>query len=144
MILAVGADSGHHYCTRAGQGGGGGPDDHVGKIFRPDATGRARIEPEKAAAASNFGRRIFVFSGHSKPTHTSFPPFFDPLNSFSWSFSLDSSPFERYSKNKFDRLLDRVFRPPQQPLDQGKGTDVFLISCDFHLYVVCKFWTSFD
>ena len=88
--------------------------------------------PANAAAAANLGRKIFVFSGHFRPTHTSFPPFLDPLNSFQWSFSLDSSPFERYGKNKFDRLLDRVFRPPQQPLDQGKGTDVFLVSWAFH------------
>ena len=55
-----------------------------------------------------------------------------PLNSFLWSFSPDSSPFERYDKNKFGRLLDRVFRQPHQPLDQGEGTDVFLVSWAFH------------
>ena len=44
----------------------------------------------------------------------------------------DSSPFERYDKNKVGRLLDRVFRPPQQLLDQGEGTDVFLVSWAFH------------
>ena len=63
-----------------------------------------------------------------RPTHTSFPPFLDPLNSFTWSFFADSSPLERYEKNKVGQLLDRVFRPPQQPLDQGEGTDVFMIS----------------
>ena len=128
----MGADSGHHYCTHAGDGEGGRPDDHAGKIFRPAATGRARIGPVKAAAAANLGRRIFVFSGHFRPTHNSFPPFLDPLNSFPLSFSPDSSPFERYGKNKFGRLLDRVFRPPQQPLDQGESTDVFLVSWAFH------------
>ena len=128
----MGADSGHQYCTRAGDGGGGRPDDHAGKIFRPSAAERARIGPEKAATAANLGHRIFVFSGHFRPTHSSFPPFLNPLNSFPWSFSPDSSPFERYDKNKFGRLLDRVFRPPQQPLYQGESTDVFLVSWAFH------------
>ena len=128
----MGADFGHHYCTRTGDGGGGRPDNHVGKIFRPAAVGRARIGPVKAAAAANLGCWIFVFSGNFRPTHSPFPPFLDPLNSLPWSFSPDSSPFERYGKNKFDRLLDRVFRPPQQPLDQGESTDVFLVSWAFH------------
>ena len=128
----MGAYSGHQHCTRAGKGGGGGPDDHAGKISRPAAAGRARIGPAKAVAAVNLGRRIFVFFGHFRPTHTSFPPFLDPLNSFPWSLFADSSPFERYNKNKIDRLLDRVFRPPQQPLDQGEGTNVFLVSWAFH------------
>ena len=124
----MGADSGHQHCTCTGQGGGGRPNDHVGKISRPAATGRALIGPAKAVAVANLSRRIFVFSGHFKPTHTSFPPFLDPLNSFPWSLFADSSPFERYNKDKVGRLLDRVFRPPQQPLDQGEGTDVFLVS----------------
>ena len=128
----MGADSGHHYCTRVGDRGGGRPDNHAGKIFRPAAAGHARIRPAKAAAAANLGSRIFVFSSHFRPTHSSFQPFLDPLNSFPWSFSPDSSPFERYGKNKFGRLLDRVFRPPQQPLDQGESTDVFLVSWAFH------------
>ena len=128
----MGADSGHHYCTRARDGGGGRPDNHAGKILLPAAAGRSRIRSAKAAAAANLGRRIFVFSGNFRPTHSSFPPFLDPLNSFPWSFSPDSSPFERYSKNKFGRLLDRVFRPPQQPLNQGESTDVFLVSWAFH------------
>ena len=128
----MGADSGNHYCTRAGGGGGGRPDDHAGKIFRPSSAGRARIGPAKAAVAANLGRRIFAFSGHFRPTHSSFPPFLDPLNSFPLSFSLDSSPLKRYDKKQFGRLLDRVFRPPQQPLDQGESTDVFLVSWAFH------------
>ena len=142
-VSVVGADSGHHYCTRAGQRGGGRPNDHAGKIFRPAAAGRARIGLAKAAAAANLGRRIFVFSGHFRPTHTSFPTFLNPLNSFMWSLFADSSPFERYDKNKVGRLLDRVFRQPHQPLDQGEGTDMFLVSLAFHLYVVCEFWTLF-
>ena len=81
-----------------------------------------------AAAAATVGHRFFAFFDHSRPTHTSLPPFLDPLNSFPWSLFADSPPFERYNKNKVGRLLDRVFRPPQQPLDQGKGTDVFLVS----------------
>ena len=82
------------------------------------------------------GNRAFhdfpAIFGHFRPPHSSFPPFLDPLNSFPWSFSPDSSPFERYDKNKFGQLLDRVFRPPQKPLDQGEGTDVFLVSWAFH------------
>ena len=128
----MGADFDYHYCRRAGQGGAPPPDDRGRKISRPTAAGRARIGPANAAAAAALGRRIFVFFGHFRPTHTSFPPYLDPMNSFPWSFSPYSSPFERYDKNKFDRLLDRVFRPPQQPLDQGEGTDVFLVSWAFH------------
>ena len=131
-VLAVGDDSGHHYCKRAGQGGGGRPEDHTGKIFWPAAAGRAWIGPTKATMTAYLGRRIFVFSGHFRPTHTSFPPFLDPLNSFPWSLFEDSSPFERYNKNKVGRLLDRVFWPPKQPLDQGEDTDVFLVSWVFH------------
>ena len=128
----MGADFGHHYCTRVGDGGRGRQDDHAGKIFLPAAARRARIVPTKAAVAANLGRRIFVFFGHIRPTHRSFPPFLDPPNLFPWSFSPDSSPFERYGKNKFGQLLDRVFRPPQQPLDQGESTDVFMVSWAFH------------
>ena len=128
----MGADSSHHYCTRAGQGGAPPPDDLGRKISRLTAAGRARIRPANAAVAATLGRRIFVFFGHFRPTHTSFPPFLDPMNSFPWSFSPDSSSFERYDKNKFGRLLDRVFRPPQQRLDQGEGTNLFLVSWAFH------------
>ena len=128
----MGADSSHHYCTQAKQGGAPQSNDLGHKGSRPTAVGRARIRPANAAAAATLGRRILSFFGHFKPTHTSHPPFLDPLNSFPWSFSPDSSPFERYDKNKFDRLLERVFRPPQQPLDQGEGTDLFLGSWTFH------------
>ena len=128
----MGTDSGHHHCTCAGQGGGGPPDNRRPEISRPAAAGCARIRPANTSAAVNLGRRIFVFSCHFRQTHTSFPPFLDPLNSFPWSLFADSSPFERYDKNKVSRLLDRVFRPPQQPLDQGEGTDVFLVSWAFH------------
>ena len=128
----MGADFDHHYCTSAGQGGAPPPDDLGRKISRLTIAGRARIESAKAAEVANLGRRIFVFFGHLRPIHTSFLPFLDPLNSFPWSLFADSSPFERYNKNKVGRLLDRVFWPPQQPLDQDEGTDVFLISWDFH------------
>ena len=94
----MGADSGHHYCTRAGQGGAPPPDDLGRKISRPTADSRAQIGPANAAAAATLGRLIFVFFGHFRPTHASFPPFLDPMNSFPWSFSPDSSPFERYEK----------------------------------------------
>ena len=131
-VSAVGADSGHHYCTCAGQEGAPPLDNRLREISRPAAAGRARIKPANTAAAAILGRRILSFFSHSRFTHTSIPPFLDPLNSFPWSLSPDTSPFERYDKNKFGQLLDRVFRPPQQPLDQGKGTDVFLVSWDFH------------
>ena len=139
----MGADSGHHHCTRVGQGGAPPPDYSRREISLPAAVGRARIGPANTAAAATLGRRILSFFGHSRPTHTSLPPFLDPMNSFLWSFSPDSSPFERYDENKFGQRLDRVFRPPQQPLDQGKGTDVFVVSWAFRGYKVCKFWTSF-
>ena len=128
----MGADFGHHYCTRIGQGGSPPPDDLGRKISRPTAAGRARIGPANTTAAATLGRRILSFFGHFRPTHTSLPPFLDPLNSFQWSFSPYSSPFKRYDKNKFGQLLDQVFRPSQQPLDQGEGTDMFLVSWAFH------------
>ena len=128
----MGADFGHHYCTHARQGGVPPPDDLGRKISRPTAAGRAWIGLANAAATATLGRRIFVFFGHFRPTHTSFPPFLDLMNSFPWSFSPDSSPFEIYDKNKFGRLLDQVFRPPQRLLDQGSGTDEFLVSWAFH------------
>ena len=131
-VSTVGADSGHHYYTCSGHGGAPPPDDRRLEISLSSAAGHAWIGPTNTAAAAILGRRILSFSGHSRPTHTSLPPFLDPLNSFPLSFSPDSSPFERYGKNKFGRLLDRVFQPPQQPLDQGKGTDVFLVSWAFH------------
>ena len=128
----MGAYSRDYHCTRASQGGGGRRDVAFGKISQPAAAGRARIGPAKAAAAANLGCRIFVFSSHLRTTHTSFPPFLDHLNSFPWSLFADSTPFERYVKNKVGRLLDRVFRPPQQPFDQGEGNDLFLVSWAFH------------
>ena len=96
----MGADFGHHYYTHAVQGGEGRRDAATGKISRPAAARRPRIGPAKVAAAANLGRRIFVFSGHFRQTHTSFPPFLDPLNSFPWSLFQDSSPFESYDENK--------------------------------------------
>ena len=127
----MGADSGHHHCTRACQGGGGPPNKAAGKISRPAAAARTRIGPAKKAARPSWVTGFFAFFGHFRPTHASVPPFLDPLNSFSWSLFADSSPFERYDKNKVGRLLDRVFWPPQQPLDQGNGTYVFLVSWAF-------------
>ena len=73
-----------------------------------------------------------AISGHFRPTHNFFPPFLDPMNSSTWSLFAYSSPFESYDKNKVGRLIDRVFRPPQQLLDQGNGTDEFLVSWAFH------------
>ena len=81
----MGADSGHHYCSHSGQGGAPPPDNLGRKISRPTSAGRSRIWPANAAAAANLGHRIFVFFGHFRPTHTSFPSFLGPLNSFPWS-----------------------------------------------------------
>ena len=101
QVLAVGADSGHHLATSAGQGGAPPLDDRRREISRPATAGPARIGPANTAAAATLGHRISPFSGHSSPTHTSLPPLLDPLNSFPWSFSPDSSPFERYDKTNF-------------------------------------------
>ena len=128
----MGADSGNHHCACAGQGGGGPPNEAACKISRLAAVGHSRIGPTKAAVAANLGRRISFFFGHLRPTHTSFTPFLDPLNSFPWSLFAYSLPFESYDENKVSRRLDRVFRPPQQLLDQGNGTDEFLVSWAFH------------
>ena len=89
---------GHLLVTRASQGGGARRGDLFGKFSRPTAAGRARIVPANTAAAPTVGHRILLFFGHSRPTHTSLPPFLDPLNSFPWSFSSDSSLFERYDE----------------------------------------------
>ena len=101
----------------------------------------------EAAAAATMGHRTFLdfsaISDHFRPTHTSLPPFLDPLNSFQWYIFEDSSLFESYDENKVGRWLDRVFQPPQQLLDKGNGTDEFMVSWAFHLYMVCEFWTSF-
>ena len=128
----MGANFGHYHCTRAGQGGGGRRDAAPSKISRPAAAGLARIGPAKSATAANLGRRIFMFSGHLSLTNTSFPPFLEPPNSFPWSLFEYSSPFESYDENKVGRRLDGVFRLPQQLLNQGNGTDEFLVSWAFH------------
>ena len=132
----MGGVTGHPLATHASQGGAPPPDDVVGKISRRTTSGSTQIGPANTAAAATVGQRIFLFFGHSRTTHTSLPPFLDPLNSFPWSLFTDSSPFERYDQNIFGRLLDRVFQPPQQPLDQGK---VLLCSWSLGLSVDIKF-----
>ena len=127
----MGGGSDHPLATCAGQGGAWPPNNRADQISRRTIAGRAQIGPANAAAAAMVGRRILMFSGHFRPTHTSLPPFLDPLNSFPWFLFADSSPFERYDENKFGLLLDLVFRPPQQPFDQGKGIAVFLVSWAF-------------
>ena len=94
----MGADSGHHLATRTDQGGAPPLDDRIREISLPAAAGHTRIGLANTAAAATLGHRISPFSGHSSQTHTSLPPFLDPLNSFPWSFSPYSSPFERYDK----------------------------------------------
>ena len=113
-VLAMGDVSGHPLDTHAGQGGGARRGNLAGKISRPTVAGNARIGPANAVVVATLGSRILLFFDHSGSTHTSLPPFLDPLNSFPWFFYLDSSPFERYDENKFGRRLDRVFWPPQQ------------------------------
>ena len=105
----MGADSGHPIATHIRQGGAP-PLDNLGlEISPPTAAGQAHIWPANSAAAATLGHWILPFFGHSRSTHTSLPPFFDHVNSFPWSFSLDSSPFEIYDKNKFGWRLDQVF-----------------------------------
>ena len=83
----MGDVSGHHLATRAIQGGGARRGDLAGKNSRPTAVGRTQIGPTKAVVAATVGRLILLFSGNSRSTHTSLPPFFDPLNSFHGPFS---------------------------------------------------------
>ena len=124
------------HATRVGQGEARPPDDHAGKFFPANRRRTSPNRASEAAVAATVGHRTFLdFSAildHFRPTHTSLPPFLDPLNSFSWSLFADSSPFESYDENKVGQRLDQVFRPPQQLLDQGNGTDEFLVSWDFH------------
>ena len=95
----------------------------------PDPPGSGRRSGDGGHLES---QEVFQFSSHFRPPHSSFPQFLDPLNSFPWSLFADSSPFGSYSKNKIGQRLDRVFRPPQLLLDQGNGTNEFLISWSFH------------
>ena len=96
---------------------------------RRDRAGEAAV----AATVGNLAFRDFsAIFGHFKPPHSSFPPFLDPLNSFPWSLFADSSPFESYDENKVGQQLNRVFRPPERLLDQGNGTNEFLVSWAFH------------
>ena len=127
----MGDVSGHPLDGRTTQVGAPPPDDLIREISLLTAAGRAQIGSANAAASATLDRRILLFFGHSRPTHTSLPPYWDPLNSFPWSFFADSSPFERYDENKFGRWLDQVFRPPQQLLEQDNGTAVFLVSWAF-------------
>ena len=138
-VWTKGGTTGRPPATRARQGGRGHPDDAGREVSRPTAAGRARIRPAKRRRRPpwNTGfilifRPFQAISGHFRPPHTSLPPFLDPLSSFPWSLFADSSPFERYDKNKVGRLLDRVFRPPQRLLNQGNGTNEFLVSWAFH------------
>ena len=82
----MGADSGNQYYTHARQGQAPQSDDLGSKISRPVVARLAWIGPANTAAAANLGHQIFVFFDHFRPTHISFPTFFDLLNSFLWSF----------------------------------------------------------
>ena len=131
----MGADSGHHQCTCAGQGGGRRPNDHAGKIFRPTAARRARIGPAKATAAANLGRRIFVFFGHFRLTHTFFPLFLDPLNSFPWSLFADSSPCKDTTKTKLADCWIEFFGH-----HRNLWTKVRILMCSWSLGLSIDMW----
>ena len=127
------------YCTRAGLRGAPPPDDAGRKILRPTAVGLAGTWSANPTAAAPFSHMSFVISGHFpatsghiRPLHSSFPPFLDLLNSSTWSLFADLAPFGSYNENEIDRSLDQVFRQPQQLLDQGNGTNEFLVSWAFH------------
>ena len=120
------------YCTRTGPRGAPPPDDAGRKILGPTAAGRAGIWPTNPTAAAPFSHPSFVISGHFRPPHSSLPPFLDLLNSSTWSLFADFAPFGSYNENEIGRSLDWVFRPPQRLLDQGNGTNEFLVSWDFH------------
>ena len=120
------------YCTHAGPRGAPLPDGAGRKILRSTAAGRAGIWPANPTAAASFSHLSFVISGHFRPSHSSFPPFVDLLNSSTWSIFADFAPFGSYNENEIGRSLDRVFRPPQRLLDQGNGTNEFLVSWAFH------------
>ena len=120
------------YCTRAEPRGAPPPDDAGRKILRPTTAGRAGIWPANQTAAAPFSHLSFVISSHFRPPHSSFPPFLDLLNSSTWSLFADFVPFGSYNENEIGRSLDRVFRPPQRLLDQGNGTNEFLVSWAFH------------
>ena len=107
----------------------------------PNFTANRRRTPPDRAGEGYGGRHggssvFFIFrpfqaDPYLPPPPPPPPPFLGPLNLFPWSFFVDSSLFERYNKRKFGQRLDRVFRPPQKLLDQGKGTAVFLVSWAF-------------
>ena len=100
---------------------------------------RHRTHPDRAGISGGSrhgGSPDFPIFRPFQAAHISLPPFFDPLNSFLWSFFADSSPFERYGENKFGRRLDRVFWPPQQLLDKVR---VLLCSRSLGLSVDIKF-----
>ena len=127
----MGDVSGHLLNTRAGQGGAPPPGDLGYEISRRIAAGRAQIGPTNAAAGAKVGRRISPFFQPFQADPYLPPPIFGPSELIPVSFFTDSSQFERYDENRFGRLLDRLFRLLQQPLDQGKGTDVFMVSWAF-------------
>ena len=124
------------YCTCARQGGAQPPDGHAGQISRPTVAGRAGIGPAKRRRRPPWVTCIFLvfrpfqaISGHPiAPSRH----FLDLLNSSTWSLSADFAPFGSYNEKEIGRSLDLVFRPPQRLLDQGNGTNEFLVSWAFH------------
>ena len=120
------------YCTRARPQGVPPPDNADRKILLLTAAGRARIWSANPTMAAPFSHLSFVISNHFLPPHSSLQPFSDLLNSSTWSLFADFAPFGSYNENEISKSLDRVFRPPQQLLDQGNGTNEFLVSWAFH------------
>ena len=102
-VLAVGGVSVHPPCYTRWSGRSATTRRPCRPNFTTNHLWTGQIEPANAAAAATVGCWILMFFGHSRPTHTYVPPFFDPLNSFPWSLLVDSSPFERYDENKFGR-----------------------------------------
>ena len=99
---------------------------------QPDAPGSAGEPDGSCTVLSPDFYDFRPFSGHFGPPHRSFPPFLDPLNSFPRSLFAYSTSFGSYNENEIGRRLDRIFRPPQRLLDQGNGTNEFLVSWAFH------------
>ena len=128
----MGADSGHQYCTHAGQGGAPPPEDLGSKISRPTAAGCTRIEADERGGCRQLGSSDFCIFRPLKTNPYLISTIFEKSELISVVIFSRFITVERYGKKKFGRLLDRVFRPPRQPLNQGKGTYVFLVSWAFH------------
>ena len=123
------------YCTHAGPRGAPLSDDSAVKFTANRRRTRRDLAGEPDGGCTVFSYEFCDFRsffGHFRPPHSSFPPFLDLLNSSTWSLFADFSQFGSYNENEIGRSLDRVFRPPLRLLDQGNGTNEFLVSWAFH------------